>query len=48
MSGSDPRLTLARPDLAAASLEGIVAAGRYAPTRVMRVVTPVAPVFADA
>lgn len=28
----DPRLTLARPDLAASALEGLVAAARYAPT----------------
>jgi cell wall-associated NlpC family hydrolase len=40
----DPRLTLARPDLAAASLEGIVAAERYAPSQPMRVVAPVAPI----
>jgi cell wall-associated NlpC family hydrolase len=46
MSDSGPRLTLARPDLAAASLEGIVAAGRYAPARPMRVAAAVAPVFA--
>lgn len=46
MTGPDPRLTLARPELAAASLEGLVAAGRYAPTRAMRVAAPVAPVFA--
>ncbi len=39
----DPRLTLARPDLAAASLEGIVPAERYEPARAMRVVAPVAP-----
>ena len=31
MSGRDPRLTLARPDLAAAWLEGLVPASRYAP-----------------
>ena len=36
----DPRLTLARTDLAAASLEGIVAAGRYEPSRPMRVTAP--------
>ena len=29
----DPRLTLARPDLAASDLEGLVAAGRYADPR---------------
>jgi cell wall-associated NlpC family hydrolase len=40
----DPRLTLARTDLAAASLEGIVAAGRYEPSRPMRVTAPVAPI----
>jgi cell wall-associated NlpC family hydrolase len=45
MTGPDPRLTPARPDLAAASLEGIVAAGRYAPARAMRVAAPMAPVF---
>jgi cell wall-associated NlpC family hydrolase len=39
----DPRLTLARTDLAAASLEGIVAAGRYEASRPMRVIVPVAP-----
>jgi cell wall-associated NlpC family hydrolase len=39
----DPRLTLARPDLAAASLEGIVAAGRYEPSRPMCVAAPLAP-----
>ncbi len=32
MSGYDPRNTLARPDLAAAELEGLVRAERYAPT----------------
>ena len=32
MSGRDPRNTLARPDLAAAELEGLVRAERYAPT----------------
>jgi hypothetical protein len=46
MSGPGPRLTLARPDLAAASLEGVIAAGRYAPARAMRVAAPAAPVFA--
>ena len=39
----DPRLMLARPDLAAASLEGIVSAGRYEPSRPMRVTAPLAP-----
>lgn len=45
MSEPGPRLTLARADLAAASLEGIVAAGRYEPTRAMRVAAPVASIF---
>ena len=45
MTGPDPRQTLARPDLAAASLEGIVPAGRYSPARPMRAAEPVAPVF---
>jgi cell wall-associated NlpC family hydrolase len=40
-----PRLILARPDLAAAGLEGIVAAERYAPTRPLRVAAPVAPIW---
>jgi hypothetical protein len=35
---------LARADLAAASLEGVVAAGRYEPSQPMRVTTPVAPI----
>ncbi len=33
----DPRITPARPDLAAAALEGVVAAGRYADGRPMQV-----------
>lgn len=33
MSDADPRLTPARPDLAAADLEGVVRAARYAPRR---------------
>lgn len=44
----DPRLTLARPDLAAARLEGIVAAGRYASPRAMAVAAPVAPIHRAA
>jgi cell wall-associated NlpC family hydrolase len=40
----DPRLTLARPDLADARLEGLVKAERYAPARPMRVAAPVVPV----
>ncbi|HLY79370.1 MAG TPA: NlpC/P60 family protein [Caulobacteraceae bacterium] len=36
----DARLTLARPDLAAASLEGVVAADRYEATRPLQVTAP--------
>ncbi|MEJ0066834.1 MAG: NlpC/P60 family protein [Caulobacteraceae bacterium] len=36
----DARLTLARPDLAAASLEGVVAAGRYEAIRPLQVTAP--------
>ena len=36
MTASDPRLTLARPDLADAGLEGIVAADRYVRRAPMR------------
>lgn len=39
------RLRLARPDLAATSLEGIVRAERYEPTLARQVSAPVAPVF---
>jgi cell wall-associated NlpC family hydrolase len=39
----DPRLTPARPDLAAAHLRGIVKATRYAEGTVKRVVEPIAP-----
>jgi hypothetical protein len=42
MSGGDPRLTLARPDLAATALEGLVPAARYAPTRALQLRRPVA------
>jgi hypothetical protein len=41
----DPRLALARADLAAASLEGVVPAARYAPSRRLTVTAPVAPIF---
>jgi cell wall-associated NlpC family hydrolase len=37
---SDPRLTLARRDLADAALEGVVAAGRFAPTTAYRCIAP--------
>jgi cell wall-associated NlpC family hydrolase len=42
---SDPRVTLARPELAAEPLEGIVAAARYRPLRRLAVTVPVAPVW---
>jgi cell wall-associated NlpC family hydrolase len=42
---SDPRVTLARPDLAAEPLEGLVAATRYQPLRRLGVMVPVAPVW---
>jgi cell wall-associated NlpC family hydrolase len=38
----DPRLTLARPDLASLDLEGLVSAGAYAQTRTMSVRAPAA------
>ena len=44
--GLDPRLTPARPDLAAAHLEGVVAAARYAAARRMVCATPTAPLTA--
>ncbi len=37
---SDPRLTLARPDLASAGLEGLVRARAYAPTTAMHCASP--------
>lgn len=39
----DPRVTLARPDLAARKLEGVLAAAAYADTRPMVVAAPCAP-----
>jgi len=43
MSGvPDPRLTLARPDLAARDLEGVVRAARFADTLPMQIAVPVA------
>lgn len=42
-SGLDPRLTPARPDLAAASLKGVVEAPRYVDGEVRQVAEPVAP-----
>ncbi|HTX50719.1 MAG TPA: NlpC/P60 family protein [Caulobacteraceae bacterium] len=45
---NDPRLTLARPDLAADALEGVVAARRYRPSRRVSVSAPVAPLWRAA
>ena len=42
MSGFDPRVTLARPDLADLDLQGLVAAERYAAPTVRRVAVPTA------
>ena len=42
--GFDPRLTPARPDLAAAHLEGRVSAGRFVAAKPMTAATPTAPV----
>ncbi|MXU64588.1 C40 family peptidase [Oceanomicrobium pacificus] len=42
MAGSDPRLTVARPDLAAASLRGLVDADRYVTGRPAMVTVPLA------
>ncbi|MEO7026875.1 MAG: NlpC/P60 family protein [Caulobacteraceae bacterium] len=39
----DPRVTLARPDLAAADLEGVIRASRYVAPIPMQVAAPVAP-----
>ena len=43
---ADPRVTLARPDLAAAALEGLAPAERYAPTQALRLSRPSAPILA--
>ncbi len=43
----DPRITPARPDLAAASLEGAVEAARFVEPRDLAVTVPVAPVTAE-
>lgn len=40
MEAFDPRITLARPDLADLSLEGVVPAARYSPTRLLQCVRP--------
>jgi cell wall-associated NlpC family hydrolase len=48
MRARDPRVTLMSADLAAASLEGVVAAPRYATPRRMTVTAPVAPLFCAA
>jgi len=44
MSQADPRLTLARPDLAADDLEGVLAADRYEIRRGLRLIRPNAPI----
>lgn len=41
-TGHDPRVTLARPDLADAALEGVVGAERYAEPTAMQVIAPAA------
>ena len=43
---SDPRLTLARPDLAADHLRDQIDAPRYAKGQIMQICTPTAPLFA--
>jgi cell wall-associated NlpC family hydrolase len=42
LNSFDPHLTLARPDLADSRLEGLVRAGRYAPTRALGCAVPAA------
>jgi len=42
----DPRLTLARRDLATQSLEGLIRADRFEPARLMRLAIPFAPIRA--
>jgi hypothetical protein len=44
----DPRVTLARPDLAESALEGLLAAARYRAIRPMQCILPTAPVRAGA
>ena len=46
MTAFDPRITAARPDLAAIQWQGIIPAGRYAEGILMQVVTSTAPLFA--
>jgi hypothetical protein len=46
-AGVDARLTLARPDLAAAALEGVLPAERYARARTLQLATPSAPLLAS-
>lgn len=48
LSDFDPATTLARPDLAALPLEGIVRAGAYRATEAMRCAAPVADIHAEA
>jgi len=47
-SAGDPRLILARPDLAAASLEGLVKAARYVAVRTLQVTAPSAPLLSSS
>ena len=47
-SAPDPRVTLARPDLAELALEGVLAAERYRAVTPMQGVLPVTPVRAEA
>jgi cell wall-associated NlpC family hydrolase len=42
---NDPRVTLARPDLAAEALQGLVSATRYQPSRRLCVKMPVTPIW---
>ena len=44
MTAFDPRVTPARPDLAARHLEGAVTASRYVEGRICEVIEPLAPV----
>jgi cell wall-associated NlpC family hydrolase len=44
---ADPRLTLARADLAAQSLEGVIAAERYQPTTLHAIAAPAAPLHRE-
>ena len=45
MSAFDPRVTLARPDLASETLRGQITAAHYAAGQTMRVITATSPLF---